>query len=114
MSRKSPLNDLNDIARRKQELRAKIEVQERRLSKDLDSYQDDIDTFKKTWSGIKSVRNFGKNLSSSNVGQVLRTVRSLPIGQTSGKSAPKSGWLTALSIGTELIGWVVRRRRKKK
>ena len=114
MSSKAPINDLNEIAKRKQELRAKIEVQERRLSKDLDAYQDDIDTLKKTWNGFKSVRNFGKNLGSSNVGQVLRTVHALPIGKAAKSAGSKSGWLTALSIGTELVNWFVQRRKNKK
>lgn len=114
MSKKAPINDLSDIARRKQELRAKIEVQERRLSRDLDAYQDDIDTLKKTWNGFKSVRNFGKNLSSSNVGQVLKTVHALPIGKVAKRSGTKSGWLTALSIGTELVSWIIQRRKRKK
>lgn len=60
MSSKAPINDLQDIAKRKQQLRAKIEVQERKLSKDLDAYQDDVETFKKVWSGLKGVRHFGQ------------------------------------------------------
>ena len=99
MSSKAPINDLNEIAKRKQELRAKIEVQERRLSKDLDAYQDDIDTLKKTWNGFKSVRNFGKNLGSSNVGQVLRTVHALPIG----KAAKSAGGALIPILATMLL-----------
>lgn len=114
MSSKAPINDLNEIAQRKQELRAKIEVQERKLSKDLDAYQDDIETLKKTWNGFKSVRNFGNNLSTSKVGQVLKTVHALPIGKAAKHAGSKSGWLTALSIGTELVSWIVQRRKKKK
>jgi hypothetical protein len=113
MSSKAPINDLNEIAQRKQELRAKIELQERKLSRDIDAYQDDIEMFKNTWNGFKSVRNFGKNLSSSGVGQVLKTVHALPFGKTAKKASSKPGWLTALSIGTELVSWIILRRKKK-
>ena len=111
---KAPICDLNDIARRKQQLRAKIEVQERRLSKDLDEYQDDVETFKKVWSGLKGVRHFGQNVRGSNLVQAVQTVRALPIGKTAKKVGGKSGWLTALTIGTELVSWFVHRRKRRK
>lgn len=114
MSNKAPINDLNEIAVRKQQLRARIEVQERRLSKDLDAYQDDIETFKKMWSGLKGVRHFGQNIKGSNIVQAVQTVRALPIGKAAKKAGGKSGWLTALTIGTELVSWIVRRRNSKK
>jgi len=114
MSNKAPINDLNEIAMRKQQLRARIEVQERRLSKDLDAYQDDIETFKKMWSGLKGVRHFGQNIKGSNIVQAVQTVRALPIGKAAKKAGGKSGWLTALTIGTELVSWIVRRRNRKK
>lgn len=114
MSNKAPINDLNEIAVRKQQLRARIEVQERRLSKDLDAYQDDIETFKKMWSGLKGVRHFGQNIKGSNIVQAVQTVRALPIGKAAKKAGGKSGWLTALTIGTELVSWIVRRRNRKK
>jgi hypothetical protein len=99
---------------RKQQLRARIEVQERRLSKDLDAYQDDIETFKKMWSGLKGVRHFGQNIKGSNIVQAVQTVRALSIGKAAKKAGGKSGWLTALTIGTELVSWIVRRRNRKK
>lgn len=114
MSNKAPINDLNEIAVRKQQLRAKIEVQERRLSKDLDAYQDDIETFKNVWSGLKGVRHFGQNIKGSNIVQAVQTVRALPIGKTAKKAGGKSGWITALTIGTELVSWIIRRRNRKK
>lgn len=114
MTNKAPINDLNEIAARKQQLRAKIEVQERRLSQDLDAYQDDIETFKNVWSGLKNVRHFGQNIKSSNIVQAVQTVRALPIGKAAKKAGGKSGWLTALTIGTELISWIVQRRKRRK
>ena len=114
MSNKAPINDLNEIAVRKQQLRARIEVQERRLSKDLDAYQDDIETFKNVWSGLKGVRHFGQNIKGSNIVQAVQTVRALPIGKTAKKAGGKSGWITALTIGTELVSWIIRRRNRKK
>lgn len=114
MSNSTPIRDLNDIAVRKQQLRAKIELQERKLSKDLDAYQDDIDTFKKVWSGLKGVRHFGQNFSLSGIAQAVSTIRALPIGKTAKKSSGKAGWLTALTIGTELVSWIIQRRKKRK
>ncbi len=115
MSNKAPINDLNDIAKRKQELRAKIEVQERKLSKDLDAYQDDVETFKKVWTGLKDVRHFGQNFSMSGIAQAVQTVRALPIGKSASKAAGKSGgWLTAFTIGAEVVSWIIQRRRRKK
>ena len=114
MSKKAPINDLQEIARRKREIKAKIEVQERKLSKDLDEYQDDVETFKKFWSGIKGVRHIGQNISSSGIGQAIQTVRALPIGKKAAKSAGKPGWLAAISIGAEVVNWVIQRRRKRK
>ena len=114
MSSKAPINNMEDIARRKQQLRAKIEVQERRLSKDFDAYQDDIDTFKKTWTGLKNIRHFGQNFSLSGISNVVQTVRALPIGKAAKKTTGKAGWLTAITIGAEVVNWIVQRRKRKK
>ena len=115
MSNKAPFNDLQDIARRKQELRAKIELQERKLSKDLDAYQDDIETFKKTWNGLKNIRQFGQNFSFSGISSAVQAVRALPIGKSTKKVGGKAGgWLTAFTIGAEVVNWIVQRRRRKK
>ena len=119
MSSKAPINNLEDIARRKQQLRAKIEVQERKLSKDLDAYQDDIDTFKKTWTGLKNIRHFGQNFSLSGISNVVQTVRALPIGKNKtgvlSKGKGKVGAVvTAFSLGYELVNWSVQRRKRKK
>ena len=114
MSNKAPLNDLQEIAIRKQQLRAKIERQERKLSKDLDAYQDDIETLKKTWSGLKNIRNFGQNFSVSGISNAIQTVRALPIGKAAEKVTGKPGWLSAFTIGTEVVNWIVQRRKRKK
>ena len=118
-SSKAPINNLEDIARRKQQLRAKIEVQERRLSKDLDAYQDDVDTFKKFWSGVKNVRHFGQNFSLSGISNAVQAVRALPIGKNKsgvlGKGQGKvGGVITAFSLGYEIVNWFVQRRKRKK
>ncbi len=113
-SSKAPINNMEDIARRKQQLRAKIEVQERRLSKDFDAYQDDIDTFKKTWTGLKNIRHFGQNFSLSGISNVVQTVRALPIGKAAKKTTGKAGWLTAITVGAEVVNWIVQRRKRKK
>ena len=114
MSKRAPINDLQEIARRKQEIKAKIEVQERKLSKDPDEYQDDVETFKKFWSGVKGVRHIGQNFSSSSIGQAIQTVRALPIGKKVTKTSGKPGWLAAISIGAEVANWIIHRRRKRK
>lgn len=122
-SRKAPVNSLEDIARRKQQLRAKIELQERRLSKDLDAYQDDLDTFKKFWSGMKNVRHFGQKFSLSEISNAVQLVRTLPFGKKKsgildkGKGKGKGkvgGVITALSLGYEVVNWFVQRRKRKK
>ena len=114
MSGKAPINNLDDIARRKQQLRAKIEVQERKLSKDLDAYQDDVETFKKFWSGVKNVRHFGQNFSISGISNAVQAVRALPIGKAAKKTTGKAGWLTAITIGAEVVNWFVQRRKRRK
>lgn len=114
MSNKAPINDLQDIARRKQQLRAKIEIQERRLSKDMDAYQDDIETFKRTWNGIKNIRHFGQNISLSGISNAVQTVRALPIGKAAKKSGGKAGWITAFTLGAEVVNWIIQRRKRKK
>ena len=114
MSSKAPINNLEDIARRKQQLRAKIEVQERKLSKDLDAYQDDVETFKKFWSGVKNVRHFGQSFSISGISNAVQAVRALPIGKAAKKTTGKAGWLTAITVGAEVINWIVQRRKRRK
>ena len=118
-SSNAPINSLEDIARRKQQLRAKIEVQERRLSKDLDAYQDDVDTFKKFWSGVKNVRHFGQNFSLSGISNAVQAVRALPIGKNKSGVLSKGkgkvgGVITAFSLGYEIVNWFVQRRKRKK
>ena len=118
-SKKAPISDLQDIARRKQQLRARIEVQERRISKDLDAYQDDIDTFKKTWAGLKNIRQFGHNLNETGIAQAVRTVSALPIGKSKSGAGSKGkgklgGVITAFSLGYDVVNWIMQRRKRKK
>ena len=111
---KSPYENLKQIETRKQQLRQQIERQEEKLGQDFDLYQDDVETFKKFWSGVKGVRRFGQNISLSGVSQAVQTVRALPIGKAAERSGGKSGWLAAFALGAEVVGWIVKRRRNKK
>jgi len=110
---KSPYENLKQIEARKQQLRKQIERQEEKLGKDFDLYQDDVETLKKFWSGVKGVRHFGQNFSLSGVSNAVQTVRALPIGKNAKKSGGKSGWLSAFALGAEVVGWFVKRRKKK-
>lgn len=115
MSSNAPIKNLEELTKRKQQLRAKIEVQERRLSKDLDAYQDDIDTFKKTWNGLKNVRHFGQNFDISGIRNAVQAVRALPIGKKSGVPVSKgSKLITAFTLGAEVVSWIIHRRKKRK
>jgi len=107
---KAPINDLNEIAKRKQQLRAKIEMQERKLSQDLDAYQDDIDTFKKTWNSLKGIKRVGENISISGISQA---VKALPIGRPKA-TGNKSRLLTAFTLGAEVVSWIIQRRKNRK
>lgn len=109
MSNNAPLNSLQDIEKKKRQLKAKIELQERKLSRDLDEYQEDVETLKNTWSRIKGIRSIGQNISSSGISHVLQA---LPIGGRA-VTGGKSRWLTAFSLGAELVSWMIRRKKKK-
>ena len=114
MSKKAPFNDLQEISKRKQQLRAKIEVQERKLSKDFDAYDDDVETLKRVWNGLKGIRNFGQNFSFSGISKAVQTVRALPIGKKAAATTGKgSRWLTAFTLGVEAVNWIVQRRKKR-
>ncbi len=107
----APYNNLEEIAYRKLQLREQITRQERKLAQDIDAYQEDIETYKKLWSGIKGVRQFGHNFSSSGITQAVRTVSTLPLGKRA-KSGGKSRWFTAFTLGAEVANWIIQRRRK--
>ena len=111
---KSPYENLQQIEARKQQLRKQIERQEEKLGRDFDLYQDDVETLKKFWSGVKGVRRFGQNISLSGVSQAVQTVRALPIGKAAKRTGSKSGLLAAFALGAEVVGWFVKRRRNKK
>ncbi|MBO7491767.1 MAG: hypothetical protein J6T59_04930 [Bacteroidales bacterium] len=112
----APYNSLKEIEYRKQQLREQISRQERILMKDVDAYEDDIETFKRLWSKVKGARHLKDNLNVSGIAQAVRTVRSIPF---SGKTATKrtgktSRWMTAFALGTEVVNWIIQRRRNRK
>ncbi len=109
-NKSAQIGSLEDIAARKRQLQAKIELQERKLSRDLDAYQDDIDTFKKVWNGMKSVRNAGEVFSFSSIANVARV---LPIGKSRSVGGG-SKLLTAVTLGAELVSWIIKRRKERK
>lgn len=110
----APYNSLQEIAYRRQQLKAQIRRQENILVKDMDAYEDDIETFKRLWSKVKGVRHLRQNISSSGIGQAVQAVRSFPIGKNAAKSGRRPGWLTAFAIGSEVANWILQRRRNKK
>ncbi|MBO4488419.1 MAG: hypothetical protein J5741_02035 [Bacteroidales bacterium] len=113
----APYNNLKEIEYRKQQLRDRIRRQERILMKDIDQYDDDIETFKRLWSKVKGVRHLGQNLNVSNIAQAVRTVRSLPVGgkkAATGVGGKASRWLSAFTLGSEVAKWIIQRRRSRK
>ena len=112
----APYNNLKEIEYRKQQIRDQINRQERILMKDMDAYEDDIETFKRLWSKVKGARHLKDNLHVSNIAQAVRTVRSLPIGNKTGAKdiGKTSRWMTAFTLGTELANWIIQRRRNRK
>ena len=94
----APFNNLDEIAARKQQLRRKISVQERRLSKDFDAYQEDVDTAKRLWHGLVNIRKVRpKNVLSG-------------ITSVTNKS---SRLTTAFTIGAKVVKWLWDRRKSK-
>ncbi len=110
MKNKAPINNLDEITIRKEQLKANIKLQEHKLSKDLDAYHDDLDTLKKIWNGLKSVKRFGDNFSISEISNMARI---LPIGNKKNDS-DKSTIITAFTLGAELVSWIIKRRKEKK
>jgi len=110
----APYNSLKEIEYRKQQLRDQIKRQERILAKDVDEYEDDIETFKNVWQKVKGVRHLGKNINSSGIMQTVRAVGSLPLGGNSRKGGGRPGWITAFTLGSELASWLIQRRRNRR
>jgi len=99
MSKKSnaPLNNLEEIAARKRQLRKTIQRQERRLSQDVDAYQDEIESFKSVWHGLVNLRKFRKSGVASGLAQVTNN---------------SSRVATAFTIGVKVMQWLMKRRKK--
>ncbi len=96
--KEAPFNNLDEIAARKQQLRRKISAQERRLSKDFDAYQEDVDTAKRLWHGLVSIRKVRpKNVLSG-------------ITSVTNKS---SRLTTAFTIGAKVVQWLWNRKKRK-
>ncbi|MBR4136291.1 MAG: hypothetical protein IKU03_07785 [Bacteroidales bacterium] len=109
----APYHNLQEIDYRRKQLHSQIHRQEKILMKDMDAYEDDIETFKRLWSRVKGVRHFRDNFNGSGVVQAVQSVRSLPLGKKDKKTKRKAGWITAFTLGTEVVNWIIQRRRKK-
>lgn len=99
MSKKSnaPFNNQEEIAARRRQLQKTIRRQERRLSQDIDAYQDEIESVKSVWHGLANFRRFRKNGLSSGISKV-----------TGGSSRIT----TAFSLGIKAARWLLKRRKK--
>ena len=104
---KSRFGNLHDIEVRKQELRRQIALQEEQLGQDFDAYQDDVDTVKRVWSSLVSIRNFGrkaKNGGSSAISKIAENASELVGG---------SKLSTAVTVAGKILLWAWRRKNKK-
>ncbi|MCR4964963.1 MAG: hypothetical protein K6A41_04835 [Bacteroidales bacterium] len=110
----APYNSLSEIEYRKQQLRDQIKRQEKILAKDMDAYEDDIETFKKVWQKVKGVRHLGKNISASGIAQTVQAVGSLPFIRNNNRSSNKPGWVTAFTLGSQIARWLIQWRRNRK
>lgn len=95
-SKRAPFNNLEEIAARKAVLRQEIALQENRLRKDFDAYQDDVDTLKNIWGRVTSIRDFRKRTKINEIASVVK----------------KPSWGAALSIGLKVAQWLWKRKRK--
>lgn len=112
MSSRSPFENLQQIEARKQQLRLQIERQEEILGQDYELYQDDVDALNNLWNGVKGVYRFGHNIKTSGLSRVSQ-VLSIGKSKTSNQSS-KINWLSVFNVATEVVGWVLKRKRKKK
>lgn len=109
---KSPFENLQQIEARKQQLRLQIERQEEILGQDYELYQDDVDALKNVWTGVKGVYRFGQNVKTSTLSRISQV---LPIGESkTNNQSSKINWFSVINVATEVVGWVLKRRRKKK
>lgn len=96
---KSPYNDLQEIARRKEALRKEIKQQETQLSHDFDAYQEDVDTLKHVWNRIVSMRKLRERSHVDNIASTL------------GSYTKKPALVTAITVGAKLIRWLWKRKK---
>ena len=96
--KEAPFNNLDEIAARKQQLRRKISAQERRLSKDFDAYQEDVDTAKRLWHGIVGIRKVSPRNMLEGISRV---------------SNKSSRLTTAFTIGAKVVKWLWDRKKRK-
>lgn len=107
MSKKNvaPFSTLEEIASRKAQLRKEINAQEKKLSRDFDAYQDDIDTLKTLWARVTSIRNISQRANISNIGKRTK------IGDIASViSKPSLG--TVLTVGIKVAQWLWKRKKK--
>lgn len=100
----SPYQNLEEIALRKAQLRKQIAKQEKRLNRDFDAYQDDVDTLKRVWNRVVSIATFRKRNVPDNVSSGLSKISAL---------SNKPGLVTALSVGAKVVGWLWKWKRKR-
>lgn len=96
--KEAPFHNLEEIAARKQQLRRKISAQERRLSKDFDAYQEDVDTAKRLWHGIVGIRKVRPRNMLEGISRV---------------SNKSSRLTTAFTIGAKVVKWLWDRKKRK-
>jgi len=105
---KSPFGSLEDIEVRKQQLRRQIAQQEEQLGHDFDAYQEDVDTVKRVWSSVMSIRHFGKKAKDGGVGAISK------ISETASELVGGGSKLTtAVTIAGKILLWAWRRKKKK-
>ncbi len=101
--------NLRDIEDRKKELRRQIAMQEELLGHDFDAYQEDVDTVKRVWGALVSVRNFGKKAKDGGVGAISK------ISETaSGLVGGGSKLSTAVAVAGKILLWMWRRKKNNK
>ena len=104
----SRFGSLQDIEVRKQELRQQIALQEERLGEDFDAYQEDVDTVKRMWGSVMSIRHFGKKAKDGGAGAISK------ISETaSGLVGNGSKLSTVVTVAGKILLWAWRRKKKK-
>ena len=105
---KSRYANLRDIEVRKKELRRQIAQQEELLSQDFDAYQEDVDTVKRVWGSLVSIRNFGKKAKDGGTGAISKITET-----ASGLVGGGSKLSTAVTVASRILLWAWQRKKKK-